>query len=138
MHTKTVENKRYHLRSENDERLDSIECVTGNSKKGNINPINQKTERCVKITNNQRECNFEWKRIYPRNKTRIPSSPEESNKKKQKIKIDELFQNTSIIPDGSDSEGITSTKPVYQTSEQTGNNDSKRKDEGNDKTAKRS
>ena len=38
---KTVENKRYHLRSDNDETFDSIEPVTGNSKKGNRNPIKQ-------------------------------------------------------------------------------------------------
>ena len=44
----------------------------------------------------------------------------------------------SIIPDGSDSERIRLTKPAYQTSEETGNNDRKRKDQGNDKTAKRS
>ena len=110
---KTVENKRYNLPSENDERLDSIEPVTGNLKKGKINPIKQHTEKCVKITNNQREYSFERKRIYPRNKRKIPSSPEESNKKKQKIKIDYLFQND-------------------------GNNDRKRKDQGNGKTLKRS
>ena len=56
--SKTIENKRYHLRSENDEILDSIELVTGNSKKCNRNPIKQQTERCVKITNNQRESSF--------------------------------------------------------------------------------
>ena len=55
----TVENKRYHLRSENDETLDSIEPVTGNLKKGNRNPIKQQTERCVKMTKNQREYSFE-------------------------------------------------------------------------------
>ena len=37
-----------------------------------------------------------------------------------------------------DSEEITSTKPAYQTSEETGNNNRKRKDQGNGKTAKRS
>ena len=37
-----------------------------------------------------------------------------------------------------DSEGIRSTKPVYQTSEESGNNNRKRKDEGNGKTAKKS
>ena len=109
---KTVENKRYNLRSENDETLDLIELVTGNFKKGKINPMKQHTERCVKITNNQREYSFERKIIYPRNKRKIPSSPEESNKKTQKIKIDYLFQNAD-------------------------NNDRKRKDEGNGKTAKR-
>ena len=67
----------------------------------------------------------------------IPSSPQESNKKKQKIKIDYLFQNASILPDSSDSEGIRSTKPVYERSEETGNNDGRRKDQGNSKTAKR-
>ena len=41
---KTVENKRYNLRSDNDETLDSIEPVTGKSKKGNRNPIKQQTE----------------------------------------------------------------------------------------------
>ena len=49
-----------------------------------------------------------------------------------------MFQNASIIPDGSDSERIRLTKPAYQTSEETGNNDRKRKDQGNGKTAKRS
>ena len=67
--TKTVQNKRYHLRSENDETLDSIEPVTGN-------PIKQHTERCVQITNNQRELRFARKRSYPKNKRKIPSSPE--------------------------------------------------------------
>ena len=37
-----------------------------------------------------------------------------------------------------DSEVITSTKPVYERSEETGNNDRKRKDQGNGKTGKRS
>ena len=36
-----------------------------------------------------------------------------------------------------DSEEIRSTKPVYQTSEETGKNNRKRKDQGNGKTAKR-
>ena len=93
---------------------------------------------CVKITNNQRECSFERKRSSPRNKRKIPSSPEETNKKKQNIKIDDFLQNASILPDGSDSQGIRSTKPAYQTSEETGNNDRKRKDQGNGKSAKRS
>ena len=84
---KTVQNKRYHLRSENDETLDSIEPVTGNSKKGNRNPIKQQTERCVQITNNQREFSFARKRSFPRNKRKIPSSPEETNKKKQKMVV---------------------------------------------------
>ena len=39
--SKTFENKTYNLRSENDETLDSIEPVTGNSKKRNRNPIKQ-------------------------------------------------------------------------------------------------
>ena len=137
-HSKTVENKRYHLRSDNDETLDSIEPVTGNSKKGKRNPIKpQQTERCAKVTNNQREYSFERKRSSPQNKRKRPSSPEETNKKKQKIKMDDFFQNASILPDGSDSEGIRSTKPVYQTFEETGDNDRKRKDQGNGKTAKR-
>ena len=135
---KTVENKRYHLRSDNDETLDSIEPVTGNSKKGNRNPIQQQTERCVKMTKKHREYSFERKRSSPKNKRNRPSSPEETNKKKQKIEIDYFFQNASILPDGSDSEGIRSTKPAYQTSEETGNNDRKRKDQGNEKNAKRS
>ena len=37
-----------------------------------------------------------------------------------------------------DSEVIRSTKPAYQTSEETGNNDRRRKDQGNSKTARRS
>ena len=85
--TKTVENKRYHLRSENYETLDSIEPVTGNSKKGNRNPIKQQTERCVQITNNQREYSFEPKKSSPKNKRKRPSSPEETNKKKQKMVV---------------------------------------------------
>ena len=136
--SKTVENKTYNLRSENDETLDSIEPVTGNSKKGNRNPIKQQKERCVKMTKNQREYSFERKRSSPKNKRKRPSSPEETTKKKQKIKMDDFFQNASILPDGSDSEGIRSTKPAYQTFEETGNNDRKRKDQGNGKTAKRS
>ena len=135
---KTVENKRYNLRSENDETLDSIELVTGNSKKGNRNPIKQQTERCVKITNNQRESSFERKRSYPKNERKRPSSPEETKMKKQKMTVEDFFQNASILPDGSDSEGIRSTKPAYQTFQETGNNDRKRNDQGNGKTAKRS
>ena len=135
---KTVDNKRYHLRSDNDETLDSIEPLTGKSKKGNRNPIKQQTERGVKFTNNEREFSFEQRRSYPKNQTKRPSSPEETNKKKQKIEIDDFFRNASILPDGSDSEGIRSTKPAYQTSEETSNNDRRRKDQGNGKTAKRS
>ena len=134
---KTVENKRYHLRSDNDETLDSIEPVTGNLKKGNRNPIKQQTERGVKFTNNQREFSFEQKRSYPKNQRKRPSSPEETNKKKHKIEIDDFFQNASILPDGSDSEGIRSPKPAYQTSQETANNDRKRKYQGNGKTTKR-
>ena len=135
---KTVENERYHLRSDNDETLDSIEPVTGNSKKGNRNPIKQQqTERSVKITNNQRESSFEPKRSSPKNKRKRPSSRKETNKKKQKIEVDDFFQNASILPGGSDSEGIRSTKPAYQTCEEIGNNDRKRKDQGNGKNAKR-
>ena len=52
--------------------------------------------------------------------------------------VDDLFQNASILPDGSDSEGIRSTKPAYERSEETGSNDRKRKDQGNGKTGKRS
>ena len=37
-----------------------------------------------------------------------------------------------------DSQGIRSTEPAYQTSEESGNNNRKRKDEGNGKIAKRS
>ena len=43
--TKTVQSKRYHLRSENDET---------NSKKRKRNPIKQQTERFLQITKNQR------------------------------------------------------------------------------------
>ena len=136
--TKSVDKKRYPLRSENDETLDSIEPVTGNLKKRKRNPINQPTERCVKMTKNEREYSFERKITSPKNQRKRPSFPEESNKKKQKIKIDDFFQNASILPDGSDSEGIRSTKLAYQTFEQTGNNDRKRKHEGNGKTGKSS
>ena len=136
--SKTVENKTYNLRSENDETVDSIEPVTGNSKKCNRNPIKQQKERSVEITNNQRESSFERKRSSPQKKRKRPSFPEETTKKKQKIKVDDFFQNASILPDGSDSEGIRLTKPVYQTSEESGNNDRKRKDKGNSNTAKRS
>ena len=37
-----------------------------------------------------------------------------------------------------DSQGIRSTEPAYQTSEESGNNNRKRKDQGNGKIAKRS
>ena len=90
------------------------------------------------MTKNQREYRFEGKRIYPRNKRKIPSSHEETNKKKQKIKINDFFQNASILPDGSDTEGIRSIKPAYERSDENGNNNRKRKDQGNVKTAKRS
>ena len=43
--TKTIENKIYQIRSENDETI---------SKKRKRNPIKQQTERCVKMTKNQR------------------------------------------------------------------------------------
>ena len=135
---KTVENKRYHLRSDNDETLDSIEPVTGNSKKGNRNAIKQQTEICLQITKKQREYSFEGKRSSPKNKRKSPSFPVATNKKKQKIEMDDFFQNAGIFPDGSDSEGIRSTKPAYQTSQETGNNRRKIKDQGNSNTAKRS
>ena len=91
--------------------------------------MKQQTERCVKITNYQRECSFEQKRSS-RNKRKILLSAEESKKNKYNIKIDDFFQNASILPDGSDSEGIRSTKPAYKTSEETGNNDRKEKMKG--------
>ena len=96
-----------------------MEPFTGNSKKSNKNPIKQDTERCVKMTNNHTEYSFQQKKSYPK---KIPSSPEERNKKKKKIQIDNFFQNASILPDGTDSEGITFTKPAYQTYEENGNN----------------
>ena len=98
--TKTVENKIYNIRSENDETLYSIYLVTGNLKKRNRNPIKKLTERCVQITNNQREYSFEGNRSYPKNKRIIPSSPEETNKNKQKMTVDDFFQKASILPDG--------------------------------------
>ena len=113
-----------------------METITGNLKKSNRNPIKHQTERCVKITNNQTEYSFQQKKIIL--KKLIPSSPEETNKRKQKIKIDNFFQNAIILPDGSDSQVITSTKPAYQTSEENGNNDRKRKDQVNSNTPKRS
>ena len=90
------------------------------------------------MTKKQREYSFERKRSSPKNQRKSPSSPEETNKKKQKIQIDDFFQNASILLGASDSEGIRSTKTAYQTSEESGNNDRKRKDQGNSKTAKRS
>ena len=90
------------------------------------------------MTNNQTEYTFDRKIRFPKNKRKIPLSPEETKKKKQKIKIDHFFWNAIILPDSSDSEGIRSTKPGYQTSQETGNNIKKRKDQGNDKTTKRS
>ena len=48
-----------------------------------------------------------------------------------------MFQNAIILPDGSDSEWIRCTKPAYQTFEEISNNDRKRNDQGNGKTAKR-
>ena len=118
--------------------IDSIEPVTANCKKGNRNPSKQQTEGSLKIRNNQRESSFERKRSFPQNKKKRPSFPEQTTKKKHIIKIDDFFQNASILLRASDSEGIRSTKPAYQTSEQTGDNDRKRKDQGNGKTAKRS
>ena len=118
--------------------IDSIEPVTGNSKKGNRNPIKQQTETCLQMTKKQREYSFERKISCRKNKRKSPSSPEETNKKKQKIQIDYFFQNASILLGASDSEWIRLTKPAYQTSEQTGNNDRKRKYQRNGKTAKRS
>ena len=41
---------RYHHKTQNDEILNSIYLVTGNSMKRNRNPIKQDTERYVKIT----------------------------------------------------------------------------------------
>ena len=90
------------------------------------------------MTKNQREYRFQGKRIYPRNKKKRPSSHEETNKKKQKFQIDDFFLNASILPYGSDSEGIRSTKPAYERSEENRKNDRKRKDQGNGKSAKRS
>ena len=90
------------------------------------------------MRNNQREYSFERKRSSPQNKRKRPSFPEETTKKKHIIKIDDFSQNASILLGASDSEGIRSTKPAYQTSEQTGDNDRKRKDQGNGNTAKRS
>ena len=87
---------------------------------------------------NQREYRFQGKRIYPRNRKKRPLSHEETNKKKQKIQIDDFFLNASILPYGSDSEGIRSTKPAYERSEENRKNDRKRKDQGNGKYAKRS
>ena len=78
----------------------SIYLVTGNLKKRNRNPIKKHTERCVQITNNHREYSFKGNRSYPKNKRIIPSSPEETNKKKHKMTVDDLFQNASILPDG--------------------------------------
>ena len=52
--------------------------------------------------------------------------------------MDDFFQNASILPDGSHSQGIRCTKPAYQTSEETGKNDRRRKNQGNRKNAKRS
>ena len=51
--------------------------------------------------------------------------------------MDDFFQNASILPDRSDSEGIRCTKPEYQRSEETEKNDRKRKDQGNGKTEKK-
>ena len=90
------------------------------------------------MTKNQREYRFQGKIIYPRNKKKRPSSHEETNKKKQKIQIDDFLLNASILPYGSDSEGIRSTKPAYERSEENRKNDRKRKDQGNGKSAKRS
>ena len=41
---------------------------------------------------------------------KIPSPPEETKNKKKKIEIDYFFQNAIILPDGTESEGIRSTK----------------------------
>ena len=52
--------------------------------------------------------------------------------------VDDFFQNASILPDGSDTEGIRSTKPAYDRSEENRKNDRRRKDQGKGKTAKKS
>ena len=86
LHTKTVENKRYHLRSDNDEWLYSIGCVTGNSKKGNINPIKQQTERYVKITNNEIECSFERKDFILETKGKGDDLLKKATRRNRKLK----------------------------------------------------
>ena len=78
------------------------------------------------------------KKNSPQNKRKRPSFPEETTKKKQNIQVHDFFQNASILPDGSDIKGIRSTKPAYQTFQESGNNDRKRKYQGNSNTAKRS
>ena len=52
--------------------IDSIEPVTGNSKKGNRNPIKRQTETCVQMTRKQREYSLERKTSCPKNKRKRP------------------------------------------------------------------
>ena len=63
-------------------------------------------ENNFRIFKNQAECSFEQRNSYPKNKRKSPSYPEETKSKKQKIQVDDFFQNASITPDGSDMEGI--------------------------------
>ena len=57
--TKRAENKRYHLRSDNDQTLDSIEPVTENFQQVDRNPMNQQMQKRVHISKSHGESSFE-------------------------------------------------------------------------------
>ena len=67
----------------------------------------------------------------------MPSSPEETNKKKHIIKIDDFFQNASILLGASDSEGIRSTKQHIRHLNKPATMIEKEKIKGMGKTAKK-
>ena len=131
--TKRAENKRYHLRSDNDQMLDS---VTQNFQQVDRNPMNQQMQKRVQISKSHGESSFERRTSSPKKKRKRPSYPNEPKSKKQKIQLEDFYQNASIAADGSDTEGIRSTTPAYQMSEGNRNNGRKRKDQGRANTTK--
>ena len=114
---------------ETNESLDSIEPVPANTKKGNNNSNKYKMETNVQRVETHRQYSTEGKGNYLKNKRKRPSSPEDTHKNKQKLKVTDFYQNASLNPDSSDNEGIRSTKPAYQTqtSEESSNNIMQRK-----------
>ena len=134
--TKRAENKRYHLRSHNDQMFDSIEPVTQNFQQVDRNPMNQQMPKRVQISKSHGESSFERRTCSPKKKRKNPSYSKDTKSKKQKIQLKDFFQNASIAADGSDTEGIRSMTPAYKTSEGDRNNGRKRKDEGRGNTTK--
>ena len=68
------------------------------------------------------ESSIEFKGRNYKKKRKRAISPEETQSKKQKIKVDDFFQTFGMLPDGNNTEWIKSAKPAYETSEETGNN----------------